>query len=170
MTYHVKKDMSMIATGKLLKKFDEENETITEWTSEIPQTVAGFNFGNFKREEGKPFKQPYLLETFANPTPPDIISSLQHIDDMPSYNGNRMPSTGSLGTMNTLGLMKKAMGEAQLSVEIYTDFFGEAPYKRLAMTQQTALNYGHSWPGIVYLPIQYFFDSTECHLLDMVDA
>ena len=46
--------------------------------------------------------------------------------------------TGTLGNMNTVGLMKKAMGEAQLSVEIYTDFFGEAPYKRLAMTQQTA--------------------------------
>ena len=47
----------------------------------FPQAVAGFNFGNFKREEGKPFKQPYLLETFANPNPPDIIAGLQHLDD-----------------------------------------------------------------------------------------
>jgi hypothetical protein len=170
MKFHVPKGMTMVATGKLLKKIDEGGETITEWSAEIPQAVAGFNFGNFKREEGKPFKQPYLLETFANPNPPDFVSSLQHLDDLPSLGGSHMPSTGTLGTMNTLGLMKKALGEAQLSVEIYTDFFGEAPYKRLAMTQQTALNYGQSWPGLVYLPITYFFDTTVRHQLGMGDA
>jgi len=169
MKFHVPKGMTMVATGKLLKKIDEGGETITEWTSEIPQAVAGFNFGNFKREEGKPLKQPYLLETFANPNPPDFITSLQHIDDDPSL-GSHVPVTGTLGTMSTLSLMKKAMGEAQLSVEIYTDFFGEAPYKRLAMTQQTATNYGQSWPGLVYLPITYFFDSTVRHQIGMGDA
>jgi hypothetical protein len=170
MTFHVPKGMTMVATGKLLKKFDEGSETVTEWTSEIPQTVAGFNFGNFKREEGKPFKQPYLLETFANPNPPDIITALQHMDDAPSLDGSRLSPTGTLGNMNTLSLMKRAMAEAQLSVEIYTDFFGEAPYKRLAMTQQTAPNYGQSWPGVVYLPITYFFDTTVRHQLGMGDA
>lgn len=171
MTFHVPKGMTMVATGKLLKKIDEGNETITTWTSEIPQAVAGFNFGNFKRDEGKPFKQPYLLETFANPNPPDVVSGLLHGDDLPSMDSNnRMSSTGTMGTMNTVSLMKKAMAEAQLSVEIYTDFFGEAPYKRLAMTQQTAPNYGQSWPGVVYLPITYFFDSTVRHQLGMGDA
>jgi hypothetical protein len=170
MTFHVPKGMTMVATGKLLKKVDEGNETITQWNSEIPQAVAGFNFGNFKREEGKPFKQPYLLETFANPNPPDIIAGLQHLDDMPSADGSHISATGTLGNMNTVSLMKKAMGEAQLSVEIYTDFFGEAPYKRLAMTQQTAFNYGQSWPGLVYLPITYFFDTTVRHQIGMGDA
>jgi len=170
MKFHVPKGMTMVATGKLLKKTDEGGETITEWTSEVPQAVAGFNFGNFKREEGKPTKQPYLLETFANPNPPDFVSGIQHSDDMPTLGGDRMAATSTLGSMSTLGMMKKAMGEAQLSVEIYTDFFGEAPYKRLAMTQQTATNYGQSWPGVVYLPISYFFDSTVRHQLGMGDA
>jgi hypothetical protein len=170
MTFRVPKGMTMVATGKLLKKIDEGNETITEWTTEFPQAVAGFNFGNFKREEGKPFKQPYLLETFANPNPPDIISALQHIGDLPIQGGSQVSPASTLGSMNTLGLMKKAMGEAQLSVEIYTDFFGEAPYKRLAMTQQTATNYGQSWPGLVYLPITYFFDTTVRHQIGMGDA
>ena len=169
MTFHVPKGMTMVATGKLLKKIDEGNETITEWTSEIPQAVAGFNFGNFKREEGKAFKQPYLLETFANPNPPDVVVGLQHLDDEPSL-GNHSSITSTLGNMSTVGLMKKAMGEAQFSVEIYTDFFGEAPYKRLAMTQQTAPNYGQAWPGVVYLPITYFFDTTVRHQLGMGDA
>lgn len=169
MTFRVPKGMTMVATGKLLKKVDEGNETISEWTSEFPQSVAGFNFGRFKREEGKPLKQPYLLETFANPDPPDIIAGLKSADAAEGFLDPTHVS-GMLGNMSTVSLMKKAMGEAQLSVEIYTDFFGEAPYKRLAMTQQTATNFGQSWPGLVYLPITYFFDSTVRHQIGMGDA
>jgi hypothetical protein len=169
-TFNVPKGMTMVATGKLLKKIDEGNETITQWVADIPQTVAGFNFGKFKREEGKPFKQPYLLETYANPNPPDIVQEIQHIGDQFEDSGQHVIGLGALGTMSTVGMMKKAMGEAQLAVEIYTDFFGEAPYKHLAMTQQTAFNYGQSWPGLVYLPITYFFDSTVRHQLGMDDA
>jgi len=169
MTFNVPKGMTMVATGKLLKKIDEGNQTITEWTTEVPQAVAGFNFGKFKRDEGKPMKQPYLLETFANPNPPDILNALQHIGDEIEARGQDHVVMPSLGTLSTVGMMKKAMAEAQVSVEIYTDFFGEAPYKRLAMTQQTALNYGQSWPGLVYLPITYFLDSTVRHQIGMDD-
>jgi hypothetical protein len=160
MTFRVPKGMTMVATGKPLKNVDEGSETISEWKTEVPQAVAGFNFGRFKREEGKPIKQPYVLETYANPEPPDIVQQIQMAAD----------ANGTMGTLSTVGLMKKAMGEAQLAVEIYTDYFGEAPYKRLAMTQQTAFNYGQSWPGLVYLPITYFFDTTQRHQLGIGDA
>jgi hypothetical protein len=160
MTFRVPKGMTMVATGKPVKSVDEGGETISEWTAEVPQAVAGFNFGKFKRDEGKPIKQPYVLETYANPDPPDIVQQIQLAAD----------ATGTMGTLSTVGLMKKAMGEAQLSVEIYTDYFGEAPYKRLAMTQQTAFNFGQSWPGLVYLPITYFFDSTQRHQLGIGEA
>lgn len=171
MTFRVPKGMRMVATGKLLKSVDEGNETISEWTSEVPQAIAGFNFGRFKRDEGKPLKQPYLLETFANPEPPDSIKAIQHMgDELEASGEGRMIGLSTLGNMSTVGMMKKAMGEAQLAVELYTEYFGEAPYKRLAMTQQTAFNYGQSWPGLVYLPITYFFDSTVRHQLGMDDA
>ena len=170
MTFHVPKGMTMVASGKLIKKIDEGNETVTEWSADVPQPVAGFNFGNFKRDEGKPTKQPYLLETYANPKPPDIVQSLQHLNDMPGMGSHAGDESSALGSMSTVGLMKKAMAEAQLSVDIYTDYFGEAPYKHLAMTQQTAIDYGQSWPGLVYLPITYFFDTTTRHTLGMDEA
>jgi hypothetical protein len=168
MTFHVPKGMTMVATGKMIKKIDEGSETITKWSADLPQAVAGFNFGNFKRDEGKPGKLDYLFETFANPNPPDVVEGLKHMGDLAEQAGLRTMDT--LGNMNTVGMMKKAMGEAELSVEIYTDFFGEAPYKRLAMTQQTAANFGQSWPGLVYLPITYFFDSTVRHQIGFDDA
>jgi hypothetical protein len=167
-TFRVPKNLTMVATGKLVKKTEEGGESVTVWTTEVPMAVSGFNFGNFKRDEGKPLKQPYLLETFANPNPPDMITSLKTFDEVPTM-GGKQNFGDTLGTMSTVGMMKKAMGEAQLAVEIYTDYFGEAPYKRLAMTQQTAPTFGQSWPGLVYLPITYFFDSTVRHQLGMDD-
>ena len=41
---------------------------------------------------------------------------------------------------------------------IYTGFFGPLPYDHVYLTQQTACNYGQSWPMLVYLPICYFWN------------
>ena len=75
MTFSVPKGLKMVATGKLLRGVEEGNQSITDWTSEIPITVAGFNFGNFKSDEGKPGRQHYILQTFANAETPDVILS-----------------------------------------------------------------------------------------------
>jgi hypothetical protein len=151
MTFRIPKGMKMAATGKKLNETDEGDENVTQWDSEVPQAVAGFNFGKFKREEGKPFvEKAYLLETFANPEPPAFLNGADNV--------------------STLGMMKKAMAEAQVAIDIYTNYFGEASYKRLAMTQQTAGNYGQSWPGLVYLPFTYFLDSTVLHQAGMTDT
>ena len=62
-------------------------------------------------------------------------------------------------------MMKKASAEAQVALDLYTRYFGEKPYKRIAMTQQTAFFYGQSWPGLLFLPTSYFLDSTQRHAM-----
>jgi aminopeptidase N len=73
----------------------------------------------------------------------------------------------ALGTMDTTTLNKKALAEGQLAVQLYTDYFGPSSYKRVALTQQTACNFGQSWPQLIYIPICYFFDTTVQHSLGM---
>ena len=166
MTFHIPKGMKMAATGNRLKEVDEGDENLTQWVSIVPQAVSGFNFGSFKREQGKPNKQPYFLETYANPEIPDILKGLQF-----AANGTGMEAhpreQAPVSEITTLGMMKKAMAEAQIAIDLYTDFFGEASYKRLALTQQTAPNYGQSWPGLVYLPLTYFLDTTIRHQIGL---
>jgi hypothetical protein len=162
MTFHIPKGLKMVATGKKLEDKDSGDENFSRWDSEVSQAVAGFNFGKFKREEGKPFREKdYLLETFVNPEPPAMFNALTGAGGV----------GGELGTgnMSTIELMKKAMAEAQVAIDIYTNYFGDAPYKRLAMTQQTDPGFGQSWPGLVYLPITYFLDSTALHALGFDD-
>jgi hypothetical protein len=151
MTFRVPHGMKLAGTGKLLRSVDEGKESVTDWTSEVPLAVAGFNFGNFTRTEAEDVGHRYQIETDANSESPDSVAGLK-----------RNPF---MGTMSTVSMMKKATAEAQIALDLYTNYFGEKPYKKLSMTQQTAFNYGQSWPGLVFLPISYFLDSTARHVM-----
>jgi len=139
------------------------------WKSAVPQTVAGFSFGKFKMEEAKLTKPEYLVQSFANQEPPDWVQGLQYAvsnNDLTTQ-GSHIASGVALGTMSTTPLLKKALAEGQLAVGLYSDYFGPSSYKRVALTRQTACNFGQSWPELVRIPIYYFFDTTVRHQLGM---
>jgi len=167
MTFRIPKGMKIAATGLLVSESNDSGENVTVWKSAVPQTVAGFNFGKFKSQEAKLEKPPYRVRSFANENPPAWVENLQT-----SVSGN-MPIQGpkasqvALGTMSTVPLLKKALAEGELSIQIYTDYFGPIPFQELSISQQSACNFGQAWPGLVWIPICYFFDTTVRHQLGM---
>ena len=169
MAFHIPKGMKIAATGTLVSEATEGNQSNTVWKSEVPQTVAGFNFGRFKMQEAKLTAPEYLVQSYANEEPPDWVKGLlQDVSggDLPSRN----PGPGApvaMGNMNTTGMIKHSLSEAEVAIPLYTDYFGPLPYKRLAVTQQTACNYGQAWPTLVWLPICSFFDVTVRHNLGL---
>lgn len=168
LTFRIPKGMQIAATGMRVSENNEGGQYVTVWKSETPQTVAGFSFGKFKIEEGKLDKPEYLVQSFANQEPPSWVQGLQH-----DVNSGDLPSMGShapgaaLGMMSTTGLNKKALAEGELAVQLYSDYFGPSLFKHLQLTQQTACNFGQSWPGLVWIPICYYFDTTVRHQLGM---
>jgi hypothetical protein len=164
MTFHIPKGMKMAATGTLVSESNDGGQNVTVWKGEVPLTVAGFNFGRFKVEEAKLANPAYLVQAYANEEAPDEIKALV------ARAGGILPTGGliqgemqpqaAFGNMSTTPLLKKALAEAQISVGLYSDYFGPTPFKRLSVTQQTACNYGQSWPGLVWLPICYLWDTT----------
>ena len=167
MTFRVPKKMKIAATGELVSENHDGAESITVWKSG-PQTVAGFNFGDFKMQEARLDKPEYLVQSYANEEPPDAIKNLLHVvnQDLPSQ-GSHMGYGVALGNMSTTPLIKKALAEGELSLQLYSDYFGPIPYKRVAITQQPACNYGQAWPGLVWIPMCYFYDTTIRHQLGL---
>jgi len=168
MTFHIPRGMQIAATGARLSESNDGGQYTTVWKSEAPQTVAGFNFGKFKMEEAKLDKPEYLVQSFANQESPNWVQGLQH-----EASGTELPGQGSyssgvaLGSMSTTGLNKKALAEGELAVELYTDYFGPSSFKHLQLTQQTACDFGQSWPELVWIPLCYYFDTTVRHQLGM---
>jgi Peptidase family M1 domain len=154
MNFTIPKGMQLVATGSPLGDDTAGKSLYTKWISDKPQPVAGFQFDKFKSEETKiPRLDNFEVVSYANQEMPATFGGLQKVP--------------MLGNINTTSLVKKAMAEAELAVQLYTDYFGSNGFKRLAMTRQTATNYGQSWPEMVYLPITYFFDTTVRHQLGM---
>ena len=169
MTFRIPKGMQIAATGVRVSESNEGGQNVTVWKSEAPQTVAGFSLGRFKMEEGKLDKPEYLVQSFANQESPNWVQGLQHEasgDDLPTLGGSHAPGA-SLGLMSTTGLNKKSLAEGELAVQLYTDYFGPSLFKHLQLTQQTACNFGQSWPELVWIPICYYFDTTVRHQLGM---
>ncbi len=152
MTFRIPKGMKLAATGQLLNESNDGGQNVSVWKSEGPQTVAGFNFGRFKMVEANVTNPDYSIQSFANEDPPDWVRGVQG---------------SATGTMDTTALNKKALAEGQIAVQLYSEYFGPSEFKHLEITQQTACNYGQSWPGLVWIPICYYFDTTVRHQLHM---
>jgi hypothetical protein len=171
LTFRIPKGMKITATGTPVSETTDGDRNVTVWKSEVPQTVAGFNFGNFKVEEVKITKPEYVVQSYANKEPPIWVQRLQHAADGGGMEVQHDQIGGrpevALGTMNTTLMGKKAVADGEISMELYTDYFGPIPFKRLAMSQQTACNFGQSWPTLVWLPICAFFDNTVRHQLGL---
>jgi hypothetical protein len=159
MRFAFPKDLKLVASGTPIKEVTGGSQTVSEWTSEGPQTVAAFQLGRFKKQ-GKALKN-LSVETYANEEVPDSIREIQQ--SVESARAKGYVPTVTLGSISTTGMAKKAMAEAEIASDLYSDYFGPVPFKRLALTQQTADNYGQSWPQLVWLPLSYFLDDTIRH-------
>jgi hypothetical protein len=156
MTFHTAHNTEVVATGNEVSEHDDRKQRLSVWQTTVPLAVAGFNLGDFKKDSSERNKT-VVVESFANRELADRYSQLSDAPGM------------SLGTMSTTGMLKRATSEGDAAVQIYTNFFGPLPYDHIYLTQQTACNYGQSWPMLVYLPICYFWDSTIQHQLGVLD-
>ncbi len=149
MIFHVPMGLQLIATGTKVKESSEGKQTASEWKTDVPLAVVGFNLGRFTMKEDtveQKFGDNLTIDAYANTTPPDEFSHLEEI---------------SLGTFNPVGMLPVQLSQAEVAARLYTNYFGALPFAKVAVTQQFACNYGQSWPMLVYLPICGFLDSTQ---------
>ncbi len=147
-TYDLKfrapKQFTLVSVGKLVNESKEGPSTISEWKSDVPIAVAGFNYGQFKKTSVADDQAKYTLEVYTTQEVPDSLRAF----------GENMSLTPS-------SMAHNALVDAQNSMRLYQNMFGQAPYGRLAITQQPAFFFGQSWPTLVYLPVSAFLDSTQ---------
>lgn len=149
LTFKVPKQYMLVGVGREVKTWREGDYAASQWVSDVPLAVAGFNYGDFKKKAIVDEPTKYSIEGYAT-------------SELPYY----LKQAGEeIGAMTPARLTDKAIVEAQNSMRLFTHWFGEAPYGRIAITQQPQPNFGQSWPTLVYLPIISFFDATQRYML-----
>jgi hypothetical protein len=147
LTFKVPQKYTLVGVGTLAKESREGDFAVSQWVSEVPLAVAGFNYGLFKKKEITDTDTNYKIEGYATAEMPDYMRSFNTSGMTPSR------------------LTDNAIVDAQNSMRVFTRWFGEAPYGRIAITQQPQANFGQSWPTLVYLPLISFLDSTQRYML-----
>ncbi len=146
LTFKVPRQYTLVGVGKLVKEWREDDYEATHWVSEIPLAVAGFNYGLYKKKSVTDSTTHYEIEAYATSEPPDYLRQ---------FSQNLSPSS----------MAASAMVDAQNAIRCYQIWFGDAPYGRIAITQQPAFDFGQSWPTLVYLPVSAFLDDTQRWML-----
>jgi hypothetical protein len=155
MSFLLPKGLQIVATGRQTgTEKEDKGETRVTWVTDTPIPVAGFNLGEFKTKSAKT-PQGFEVDAYANAVLPDALSGMEE--------------GANLGTMSTVPALDSEVSQGSAAIQVYTDFFGKLPYDHVALTEQSACNFGQSWPMLVYLPICGFWDSTIQHRLGLLD-
>jgi Peptidase family M1 domain/Carboxypeptidase regulatory-like domain len=144
LVFRVPKAFTLVSVGKRVSESREGDFEVTEWKSDVPLAVAGFNYGAFKKKERTDDQTTYDIEAYATEEVPDYLrGAAQQMNLTPA------------------ALADSAIVDGMNAIRLYEAWFGPVPYGRLAITQQPEPFYGQSWPGLVYLPLTAFLDATQ---------
>ena len=141
--FKVPKRFTVVGVGKLVKQWREGDYAASEWVSEVPLAVAGFNYGEYKKKQRDDPEGKYGFEAYATA-------------EVPAYLRGH-----GFGMMAPSAMADNALVDALNSIRLFTIWFGPLPYGRIAITQQPEFNFGQSWPTLVYLPVSAFLDGTQ---------
>jgi hypothetical protein len=146
LTFKVPPSNIVISIGKLEGQSKEAGFAVSHWVTPVPVAVAGFNYGRYQKIDFPDTITHYNLSGFYLTELPDSLRRFQN---------------GALGAMSPAGMTKFALDQTRAQMQVCTIFFGRAPYDIVNITEQPNFNFGQSWPGLVYLPISAYIDSTQ---------
>lgn len=168
------KKYTFIGTGAEGKPKMDKHDLHTVWTSPIPFSVMGFNYGRFV---DKSYSGKHLTVTaYAGKEIPDELQGVSAQMDMAELaqgvgHGDIDSQTGILrGGFDTAANAKYAAGVSYQAFQLYQYYFGQLPFPAVAVTEQPVRRFGQSWPMLIFLPYDSLLDSTTRHSLHLQES
>jgi len=150
LTFKVPPSNIVVSVGKLEGQSNEAGFAVSHWVTPVPVAVAGFNYGQYKKMDYPDTITHYNISGFYLTDLPDNLKPYEN---------------GALGGMSPTAMTKYALDQTRAQMQVCTMFFGKAPYDSVYITEQPDFAFGQSWPGLVYLPISAYIDSTQRWML-----
>ncbi len=162
LTFKVPPSNVLISVGKLEGQTTEAGFAVSHWVTPVPVAVAGFNYGQYKKIDLPDTITHYNISGYYLTELPD---SLRRFQGGAFGASPASMQSGALAAMSPTAMTKFALDQTRAQMQVCTMFFGKAPYDNVYITEQPNFNFGQSWPGLVYLPISAYIDSTQRWML-----
>jgi hypothetical protein len=171
------KKYKFVATGELEKSEKEKDALVTEWKTDIPLAVIGFNYGDFV--EKKQSDHELTVAAYSGKEVPDelknVESTLNQMEIAAGPGHGDMASQYGImtGGFNTASNAQYAANVSFQAFKLYEFSFGHLPFKEVAVSEQPVRGFGQSWPYLVFLPYDSLLDATtrnSLHLQETAEA
>lgn len=181
LTYRIPPGNEILSVGKKVEETTEGSQAVSTWKTEHPVQVAGFNYGKFKKLAKQDETSRLDVEVYTNPGTPNIVREINAAMSGGGlgFDGEVDPETGvnvggmlgeSLGNVNTARLAESALADGLNSARLFTVWFGPLQQKHVAITQQSDMAFGQSWPSLIFMPYISFLDGTQRQRLGLSRA
>lgn len=163
LVYRVPAGNEVISIGRKTDERTEGKQVVTAWKTDAPAQVAGFNYGKFKKLEQVDATSGLTVQVFTNPGTPDFIRGLSDSFGVRFDEGSGDVDEGfsGIGLVNAERLADSAMADGLNSARLFETWFGPLPQKHVAITQQSQVFFGQSWPTLIFMPYLSFLDGTQ---------
>jgi len=169
------KKYKFIATGRLVKTGKDKEASESDWDSDIPLAVVGFNYGDFVEKDQADSN--LKVTAYGGKEIPDELKNLQASMSMAEMAGG---SNGPRNVEGQLGIAEGGFSTAAntqyaaavsfQALRLYEYLFGPLPFKTIAVTEQPVRGYAQSWPSLIFLPYDSLLDATTRHQLHLQDT
>jgi hypothetical protein len=169
------KKYKFVATGRLVKSGNGKEPFVSDWDTDIPLSLVGFNYGDFVVKEKS--DTTLIVAAYGGKEIPDELKGLQAAitsADMSSGAYYHPEVAGQVGIaeggFNTAANAQYAAGISFQALKLFEYLFGQLPFKTVSVTEQPVRGYAQSWPTLVFLPYDSLLDSTTRHQLRLQDS
>jgi hypothetical protein len=175
-TLHLRspKKFKLIATGRLVRSEKQHDTLETDWQTEVPYSVVGFNYGDF---EEKSHSDPRLTVTaYSGRVIPDELSGLQSALDLTdlAHGPGHLDTASQLGIttggFNTAANAGHAADISFQALKLFEYYYGALPFNNISVTEQPIRGYAQSWPTLIFLPYDSLLDATTRNQLRLQDT
>jgi len=164
LTFNVPPSNVLISVGKLVGQSTEAGFAVTHWVTSAPVAIAGFNYGRYTKMNYPDDITHYDISGYYLSDLPDVLKPYAMSQGL-AGNMNTMPGAVPLAGMSPSKMTTYALDQTRAQMQLCTLYFGKAPYNDVNITEQPNMFFGQSWPGLVYLPIMAYIDSTQRWML-----
>ncbi len=169
------KKFTFVATGRPVKAVKEGNQIESDWQSEIPYAVVGFNYGDFVNKSQSDAN--LTVTAYTGREIPDELKDVQAAIDSSDLAGgssgqrNTAAQMGILtGGFNTAAMAGYTAGISYQALKLFEAYFGPLPFKSVSVSQQPVGYFGQSWPTLIYLPYTSLLDATTRNSLRLQET
>lgn len=164
-----------VATGRLLDSKKEKNGLVTDYVSQIPFSVVGFNYGEFVKKSVS--QGHFQVSVYAGKNLPDQLQGLKSQLSLAQLaQGSISPMGGDVaasqygileGGLNTSSGAQYAAAKSDQAFRLFQSYFGVLPFHTISVTEQPVGDFGQSWPTLIFLPYLSLLDSTTLNSLHL---